>query len=167
MATPRCFHFLLLCSAVTVCSSLRAAVVSSSLRADAVSSSLQTTRRQGTRFGRKALLQGATAAAAGALGAALCPTVAVYAALPDVSGYDASGSDISATTLTEEEKAARALRRQSKAASPDYNPDAGLDLRSKGRDENLRSSLAKQSEMKKRDKKVKGQDMCEMLGRGC
>ena len=89
--------------------------------------------------------------------------------------------------LTEEEMAARVRRKQEllKAKSSggafggvtasgldgsirsDFNPDAGVDLRSRSVLENTKYALAKQEEMKKRDKKQKRDDLCEMLGRGC
>lgn len=75
----------------------------------------------------------------------------------------------------------------------DYNPEASANLRSKSIEQNLKESLAKQAEhnqsaahyieklvivrslpacglqaeLKKRDKKQKREDLCEMLGRGC
>ena len=49
----------------------------------------------------------------------------------------------------------------------DYNPEAGINLRSRSRGENLKSAMAKTEEVKKRSTKQKRDDMCEMLGRGC
>ena len=49
----------------------------------------------------------------------------------------------------------------------DFNPDAGVNLRSRSIIDNAKASLAKQEELKKRDKKQKRDDLCEMLGRGC
>ena len=83
--------------------------------------------------------------------------------------------------LTDEEMAARVarkqelLRRQSQGASftssldvrSDVNPEAAVSLRSRSFVENAKSSLAKQEELKRRDKATKRDDLCEMLGRGC
>ena len=49
----------------------------------------------------------------------------------------------------------------------DYNPEAAAALRSRSFVENAKATLASQEELKKRDKKQKREDMCEMLGRGC
>ena len=87
--------------------------------------------------------------------------------------------------LTDEEMAARVARKQellrAKAAGgtastqrgldgairSDINPDAGVNLRSRSMLENAKATLAKQEELKKRDKKQQRDDLCEMLGRGC
>lgn len=89
--------------------------------------------------------------------------------------------------LTEEEMAARVarkqelLRKQSQGSSygrappgsldaairVDFNPEAAVSLRSRSVLDNARVALEKQDEMKKRDKKQKRDDLCEMLGRGC
>jgi hypothetical protein len=96
--------------------------------------------------------------------------------------------------LTDEEMAARVARKMelirqqdkgARAASPsgvsgvpprpgldsysvtDFNPEAGANLRAKSFTENAKAALAKQEELKKRDKKQKRDDLCEMLGRGC
>ena len=49
----------------------------------------------------------------------------------------------------------------------DFNPEAAANLRSRSFVENAKATLASQEELKKRDKKQKREDMCEMLGRGC
>ena len=49
----------------------------------------------------------------------------------------------------------------------DINPDAAVQLRSRSVIDNAKVAMAKQDEMKKRDKKQKRDDLCEMLGRGC
>ena len=49
----------------------------------------------------------------------------------------------------------------------DYNPEAGVNLRARSLADNTKLAMAKQEEMKKRDKKQKRDDLCEMLGRGC
>ena len=87
--------------------------------------------------------------------------------------------------LTEEEMAARVARKlelQRAAARgtagsgnrgldgsirSDINPEASLNLRSRGIVENARASLAKQDELKTRTRAQKRDDLCEMLGRGC
>eukprot|EP00908_Phaeocystis_cordata_P009365 Transcript_20146.p2 GENE.Transcript_20146~~Transcript_20146.p2 ORF type:complete len:130 (+),score=42.97 Transcript_20146:170-559(+) len=80
--------------------------------------------------------------------------------------------------LTEEEMAERVRKKREKLLAKqglvsatdlplDYNPEAGENLRSKSIQENMRENLLKQQELKKRDKKTKRDDMCEMLGRGC
>lgn len=50
---------------------------------------------------------------------------------------------------------------------PDFNPEAGTNLRAKTIEQNLKESLEKQKEMKQRKTALKRDDMCEMLGRGC
>lgn len=84
--------------------------------------------------------------------------------------------------LTEEEMAARVARKQellrqrsggggapvsSLDVRSDVNPEAGVNLRARSLEDNLRGTLAKQAELKARDTKTKRDDMCEMLGRGC
>jgi hypothetical protein len=49
----------------------------------------------------------------------------------------------------------------------DVNPNAGVNLRNRSLGENAKVALEKQNELAKRNKKQKGEDMCEMLGRGC
>ena len=49
----------------------------------------------------------------------------------------------------------------------DYNPEAAANLRARSYADNVKSTLAKQDEMKKRNTKQKRDDLCEMLGRGC
>ena len=49
----------------------------------------------------------------------------------------------------------------------DFNPDAAVQLRSRSMVDNAKVAMAKQDELKKRDKKQKRDDLCEMLGRGC
>lgn len=53
------------------------------------------------------------------------------------------------------------------SARSDYNPDAAVNLRSRSAIENAKLAMSKNEEMKKRDKKQKRDDLCEMLGRGC
>ena len=96
----------------------------------------------------------------------------------------ASAEDL--IVLTDEEMAARVARKEallrakaSGGGAPagrsglegsirsDFNPDAGVNLRSRSVLDNAKSALAKQDELKKRDKKQKREDLCEMLGRGC
>ncbi len=81
--------------------------------------------------------------------------------------------------LTDEEMAARValkqelLRRKSGGggmpitSEPDYNPAAGVNLRSRSIGENFLIEKEKQDEYKKRDKMQRRDDMCELLGRGC
>ena len=89
--------------------------------------------------------------------------------------------------LTDEQMAARVarkqelLRAQSQGSSygrlpsgsldgairSDINPDAAVAMKSRSVLDNARLALDKQEEMKKRDKKQKRDDLCEMLGRGC
>ncbi len=76
--------------------------------------------------------------------------------------------------LTDEELRERTRQKLEKAqqsrggdAPLDYNPEAGVNLRAKTIEQNLKESLAKQAELKKRDTKQKREDLCEMLGRGC
>ena len=85
--------------------------------------------------------------------------------------------------LSDEDMAARIARKkelQNMAASrgqsqfptgsdirSDVNPEAGGNLRSRTFVENTKIAVAKQDELKKRNKKQKAEDMCEMLGRGC
>ena len=49
----------------------------------------------------------------------------------------------------------------------DFNPDAGEALRSRSFVDNAKNSLAKQEELRTRNKAQKRDDLCEMLGRGC
>lgn len=84
-------------------------------------------------------------------------------------------------SLSEEEMAARVARKQellrrsgsgSKFVSgldvrSDVNPEAGQNLRSRSMVENAKETLAKQQELKNRNKAQKRDDLCEMLGRGC
>lgn len=99
---------------------------------------------------------------------------------PAVADEDYKLLNREAVVLTEEEMASRVARKQellrAKGAAPqgsatdvrsDVNPEAGITLRSRSIEDNLKASLAKQDELKKRDKKQKRDDMCEMLGRGC
>ena len=44
---------------------------------------------------------------------------------------------------------------------------AKVALRGRSVIDNAKTALAKQDELKKRDKKQKRDDLCEMLGRGC
>ena len=53
------------------------------------------------------------------------------------------------------------------AISSDINPDAAVSLRSRSALENTKIAIAKQNELKTRDKAQKREDLCEMLGRGC
>ena len=86
--------------------------------------------------------------------------------------------------LTDEEMAARVARKQellrakerSSAPQPgggffnpnlDVNPEAAAALRSRSILDNAKASLAKQEELKARNKLQKRDDLCEMLGRGC
>lgn len=83
--------------------------------------------------------------------------------------------------LTEEQMAARVARKQELLRKKtgggavvsgldvrsDVNPEAGVALRSRSIEDNLRDTLKKQEEMKTRGTKQKRDDMCEMLGRGC
>ena len=81
--------------------------------------------------------------------------------------------------LTDEEMAARVRRKQELLRLRqqglvrgtdlplDFNPEAGSNLRAKSLEQNLKESLEKQKEMKQRTTKLKRDDMCEMLGRGC
>ena len=50
---------------------------------------------------------------------------------------------------------------------PDYNPEAGTNLRAKSIGQNLKESLEKQKELKQRKTSLKRDDLCERLGRGC
>ena len=81
--------------------------------------------------------------------------------------------------LTDEEMAARVRRKQELLRErqlglikgtdlpPDFNPEAGTNLRAKTIGQNLKESLDKQKELKQRKASLKRDDMCEMLGRGC
>ena len=81
--------------------------------------------------------------------------------------------------LTDEEMAARVRRKQELLRErqlglikgtdlpPDYNPEAGPNLRAKSIGQNLKESLEKQKELKQRKPSLKRDDLCEMLGRGC
>ena len=81
--------------------------------------------------------------------------------------------------LTDEEMAARVRRKQELLRErqlglikgtdlpPDYNPEAGTNLRAKSIGQNLKESLEKQKELKQRKTSLKRDDLCEMLGRGC
>ena len=84
-----------------------------------------------------------------------------------------------AVMLTDEEMAVRVRRKQELLRErqlglvkgtdlpPDFNPEAGTNLRAKTIEQNLKESLEKQKEMKQRKTNLKRDDMCEMLGRGC
>mmetsp|Transcript_39505 Transcript_39505/g.58043 ORF Transcript_39505/g.58043 Transcript_39505/m.58043 type:complete len:150 (-) Transcript_39505:185-634(-) len=91
-------------------------------------------------------------------------------------------ADDQQVALSEEEMAARvakklALQRAASGVGPkpvgatdirsDVNPEAGVNLRSRSSFENAKVAMAKQNEMKNRDKAQKREDLCEMLGRGC
>jgi hypothetical protein len=86
--------------------------------------------------------------------------------------------------LSDEDMAARIARKKELKSMPpasrgqsqfptgsdirsDINPEAGGNLRSRTFVENTKIAVAKQDELKNRNKKQKAQDMCEMLGRGC
>lgn len=81
--------------------------------------------------------------------------------------------------LTDEEMAARVRRKQELLRErqlglvkgtdlpPDFNPEAGTNLRAKTIEQNMKESLEKQKEMRQRKTNLKRDDMCEMLGRGC
>lgn len=98
---------------------------------------------------------------------------ASLAFLPSVSNAD---------ELSEEEKARIARKMELLQASKsgkrevvpsaaairsDINPDAAVSLRSRSALENTKIAIAKQNELKTRDKAQKREDLCEMLGRGC
>ena len=59
------------------------------------------------------------------------------------------------------------LRLTDEMANSDVNPEAGVNLRARSIVDNAKESIRRQDELKKRDKKQKRDDMCEMLGRGC
>ena len=94
-----------------------------------------------------------------------------------VKGYELPTGDF--VTITDEEMAARVRRKQELLRErqlglikgtdlpPDYNPEAGANLRAKSIGQNLKESLEKQKELKQRKPSLKRDDLCEMLGRGC
>lgn len=99
-------------------------------------------------------------------------------AMSPVVVWPVVADDGSPVVLTDEEMAARVRRKQellARKAGPqratdlplDYNPEAGVNLRAKSINDNLKESLQKQAELNSRDKKQKRDDLCEMLGRGC
>ena len=98
-----------------------------------------------------------------------------------LSAMPAFAEEEAPRVLTEEEMAARVARKQEllrKSVSStnyvsatdvrsDINPDAAVALRGRTLSDNMKSTVAKQKELKNRDKATKRDDMCEMLGRGC
>ena len=118
---------------------------------------------------RRALLSRASLASGPALlAAAAAGPPAVSAAEPEAP-----------VVLTDEEMAARVRRKQELLRErqlglikgtdlpPDFNPEAGTNLRAKTIGQNLKESLEKQNELKQRKASLRRDDMCEMLGRGC
>eukprot|EP00966_Prymnesium_polylepis_P201291 4664024-Prymnesium_polylepis.1 len=103
---------------------------------------------------------------------------ALLLGLPSCANADGDGDGF--VSLSDEEMAARVARKQEllrqrsggKTVSSldirsDINPESAVALRSRSIIENAKETLAKQEEMKKRNKAQKRDDLCEMLGRGC